>query len=225
MHVRKSGVYTRRGHDRRPPVPAASVARVTRAMSLNKELYGGAAKNARRAELKRRGLVHEQVEERVRGVGHTGEPFFTETGPTGQPLGDLPERFTLHVSHGEDARAQLLAYHQERCHGQPNTAEGWNQAKADGWHAPQQAMALAGRNQQQGVQCNLVVSVSDPEGLVGLLAVGHSADECNVMAVHVAPRALGPARISEHLWKATVPCLHQLAAAYSAASSTDSLLS
>ena len=92
---------------------------------------GGASKNKRRAELRRRGYSDEQVEERVKGVGHAGEPFFTGAVLTGEPLGKLPTRFTLHVSHGEDARVQLRAYHTERCYGMPHLAAGRDRAKAD----------------------------------------------------------------------------------------------
>ena len=41
-------------------------------------------------------------------MGHAGEPFFVDRLVT-TPLGDLPERFALVVSVGEEARTSLAA--------------------------------------------------------------------------------------------------------------------
>ena len=74
------------------------------------DVYGEAAKKVRRAQLRDRGFDEEQVEERVRGVGLAGEPFFRGEGLPG-PLGALPARFSLHVAHKEDQLRALARTH------------------------------------------------------------------------------------------------------------------
>ena len=167
-------------------------------------VFGRAAKLARGAQLRARGVDDEDLlHEHLEGVGRPGESFLTTLGdPAAGPLGPLPPRFELSVAHDEDARGALLAYHAACCGpAGPGEPAGRDYAVERGWAAPQQALALQGRNKSDGPLCNLVVQATEGEGLVGVVALAFHWDACVVQAIHVAPRAKGPARLPEHLWE------------------------
>ena len=121
---------------------------------------------------------------------------------SGEPglLGTLPPRFELRVAFGDAARVALAQYHGACCNGAPETEEGCKAAKASDWHPPQQKLAREGRNWHDGPLCNMVVMAVDSEGPSGIIAIAYHYDTCVVQAIHVALRARGPVRLSEHLW-------------------------
>jgi hypothetical protein len=172
-----------------------------RRSSGGKQLYGRAAKLKRGGELLARGTEQVNIEEELKGVGHAGEPFFVDRDVT-TPLGDLPERFSLVVSVGEDACTSLATYHAACCQGAPDLTHGRDHALSIGWAAPQQRLALDGCH-KGGPQCNLVVMALDDEGPAGIMSAAYHWDSCVVQVVHAMLRTRGTGRLPEHLWART----------------------
>ena len=181
-----------------PSAAARSKAVAKRKKSAGLVLAGRSAKLKRGAQLRARGVNEELIEEELQGVGLPGEDFLVSGELVA--LGTLPDRFSIAVLHGDAARTALKNYHNDRCNGAPDTQKGMQCALAVGWTAPQQKLALEGRNWHDGPMCNLAVVAVDKSGSAGIMAIAYHSHACLVQAIHVTLRARGPARLPEHLW-------------------------
>ena len=174
-------------------------------------LNGGAAKNARRAELVARGTPEDMLDELTAAVGLPGQPFYTTGGARlqhGATLMELPEQFAVDVAQGQQAaQAALGTYHSQMCNGHPQTADGRKAALDRGWAGPQQWLALEGHHRSSRRWCNLAITVRQDGEPVAILAISGGRRKCVVQAIHAVPKVRGPLCLPQHMWERAKTCV------------------
>ena len=171
-------------------------------------LFGGAAKNHRRAVLLRSGagsFSGKILDELIKSVGLPGQVTYTANSPYAMmsTLPPQPEASDIVVTTGRGARDVLLAYHGSACSGSPDTEAGIAEAVERCWSAPMHRLALEGKAVGSKKVCNAVVCLHMEGEHAGLLAMHLDADVrmCIVQAIHIMPKFRGPWQFSRRMWE------------------------
>ena len=181
---------------------------MTRQRRGGKALFGGAAKNHRRAVLLRSGagsFSGKVLDELIKSVGLPGQVTYTANCPYAMvsTLLPLPEASEIVVTTGLGARHVLLVYHGSACSGSPDSEAGIADAIDRSWSAPMHRLAFEGKSVGSKKVCNAVVCVHMAGEHAGLLAMHLDADVrmCIVQAIHVMPKFRGPWQLSRRMWE------------------------
>lgn len=171
-------------------------------------LFGGAAKNHRRALLVRSGagaFSDKVLDELIKSVGLPGQVTYTAHSPYAMmsTLPPQPQASDIVVTTGRGARDVLLAYHGSACSGSPDTEAGIADAVERCWSAPMHRLALEGKAVGSKKVCNAVVCLHMAGEHAGLLAMHVDADVrmCIVQAIHIMPKFRGPWQFSRRMWE------------------------